>query len=184
MQRSAHKGFSLIEILVVIAIITILSSTIVASLAMARQKARDAVRIAEIGQMRRALEVYFDANQTFPSTTPECSPACERPEDDDAAIQLLHQKGFLQKTPVPIPGGANARYVYRGIYHNAGTPTACDNNAPQGTVCTDYALGISLERSDNPVLTSDADQGIGDFFGTMPDCTSGTAGEERCFDVN
>ncbi|PIQ91402.1 MAG: type II secretion system protein GspG [Parcubacteria group bacterium CG11_big_fil_rev_8_21_14_0_20_39_22] len=61
------RGFTLIELLVVIAIIGILSSVVLASLNTARQKARDARRIADIKQIQTALELYFDSEGNYPS---------------------------------------------------------------------------------------------------------------------
>jgi len=54
------KGFTLIELLVVIAIIALLSTIAVVSLGNARQKARDAKRIADIKQMQTALELDYN----------------------------------------------------------------------------------------------------------------------------
>lgn len=179
--KNSRRGFTLVELLVVIAIASILSSVIVASLSVARQKSRDAKRIAEMWQIRKALDLYFDAAQSYPSTTPTCSPACPRPADDDAAIQLLHQLAWLPTTPVPPPGGVNPYYVYRGVYDNSGTPTECDSAAPG--VCGGYELGISLERSDNVVLTTDPDQSVGTFYGANPSCTGAAAGVELCYDL-
>ena len=62
MFKKNSKGFTLIELLVVIAIIGILSSVVLASLNSARKKSRDARRVADIGQIKLALELYFDAN--------------------------------------------------------------------------------------------------------------------------
>lgn len=61
------KGFTLIELLVVIAIIGILSSVVLASLNTARAKARDAKRLADIGQIEVALEMYYNDNGNYPS---------------------------------------------------------------------------------------------------------------------
>src|SRR3989344_5820326 len=66
MTQSKKRGFTLIELLVVIAIIGILSSVVLASLNSARRKSRDARRIADIGQIRLALELYFDTNRNYP----------------------------------------------------------------------------------------------------------------------
>lgn len=63
-MRNNKKGFTLIELLVVIAIIGILSSVVLASLNSARQKSRDARRVADIKQLQLALELYYDSNQS------------------------------------------------------------------------------------------------------------------------
>ncbi len=54
-----QKGFTLIEMLVVIAIVGLLSSVVVVGLGGAREKARDARRIADIRQIQNALEVEY-----------------------------------------------------------------------------------------------------------------------------
>src|SRR3989344_4259356 len=61
-----NKGFTLIELLVVIAIIGLLSSIVLASLNSARQKARDARRIADFNQIRTALELFYDTYRRYP----------------------------------------------------------------------------------------------------------------------
>lgn len=61
-----NKGFTLIELLVVIAIIGILSSVVMFALDYTRQKARDAVRISDIQQIRKALELYHGEYGTYP----------------------------------------------------------------------------------------------------------------------
>lgn len=63
------KGFTLIELLVVIAIIAMLSSLSVVALNSARAKSRDARRLSDIKQIRTALEMYYDNNQTYPTST-------------------------------------------------------------------------------------------------------------------
>lgn len=155
--KNTKKGFTLIELLVVIAIIGILSSVVLASLSTARQKSRDAKRISDIGQIQLALELFFDANQSYPSTTPGCpgGAVCTTNANLEAAVSLLTNKGFLPQSPTPPAGPATNVYFYRALYTNA-TP-ATDECIGVGTACTSYFLAAPLERSDNTVLGSDAD---------------------------
>ena len=67
--RRTSRGFTLIELLVVIAIIGILSSIVLASLNTARIKSRDARRVSDLKQLQIALQLYYDANASFPTTT-------------------------------------------------------------------------------------------------------------------
>lgn len=66
---TSHKaGFTLIEILVVISIIGILSSIVLASINQSRAKARDAQIIAGVDALKKALELYNDANGRYPAS--------------------------------------------------------------------------------------------------------------------
>lgn len=59
-------GFTLVELLVVISIISLLSSVVVASVNSARAKARDARRVSDLRQIVTALEFYYDTYGTYP----------------------------------------------------------------------------------------------------------------------
>ena len=65
-MKKVSKGFTLIEILVVIAIIGILSAIILVSLNSARTNAKDARIVSDLTQMRNSLELYYDGStQTY-----------------------------------------------------------------------------------------------------------------------
>lgn len=70
LQKNKSKGFTLIELLVVIAIIGILSSVVLASLNTARVKARDTKRKQDMLQIRTALEMYYNDNNSYPLENP------------------------------------------------------------------------------------------------------------------
>lgn len=61
-----QKGFTLIEMLVVISIIGVMSSVILVAFNSARMKSRDAIRSIDINQLSRALQSYKRDNGTFP----------------------------------------------------------------------------------------------------------------------
>ncbi len=64
----SKRGFTLIELLVVISIIGLLASVVLVSLNSARAKSRDTKRRADLKQLQTALELYYDANNVYPST--------------------------------------------------------------------------------------------------------------------
>ncbi|MFA6554631.1 MAG: type II secretion system protein [Candidatus Paceibacterota bacterium] len=65
---SNNKGFTLVELMVVIAIIAILTGVIIVSVSGARGKARDGKRVSDISQIQLALEQYFDRCRVYPAT--------------------------------------------------------------------------------------------------------------------
>lgn len=170
--KNTKKGFTLIELLVVIAIIGILSSVVLASLSTARQKSRDAKRISDVGQIQLALELFFDASQSYPSTTPGAYVGT------DAAVQQLTALQFMPKTPTPPPGGS-PNYIYHGITVAGGT-LDCTGNS-----CLAYIVGVQLERTDNTVLLTDADLTTTTgtiFYGGSATCLA-AGGTEQCYDL-
>ena len=65
-QITRKCGFTLVELLIVIAIIGILTAITSGQFVNAQKKARDAQRKADLGSVQRALEMYFADNNQFP----------------------------------------------------------------------------------------------------------------------
>lgn len=62
-----NKGFSLVELMVVISVIAVLMAVITVSFTTAQRKGRDTVRREDIGTIQKALEQYFVTNGNYPT---------------------------------------------------------------------------------------------------------------------
>lgn len=67
-RKNKQSGFTLVEIMVVIAIIGMLTNLILTGLGVARSKGRDAKRKADLKQMQTALDLYYNTYNAYPST--------------------------------------------------------------------------------------------------------------------
>lgn len=64
--QSFQRGFTLMELMIVMVIIGILTSIIGGSFMQSKLKARDAQRKNDLGQVQRALESYYNDHGTYP----------------------------------------------------------------------------------------------------------------------
>jgi type II secretion system protein G len=173
----SKKGFTLIELLVVIAIIGILSSVVLASLSTARAKSRDARRIADIDQVRTALEIYNDSFGAYPGNG-----------SGSAGLQsfvagVTTGVGAISPTFMSrLPGDPTTGAFYYYCPQIARTDTTC-NATNASASSTFYILAANLERTDNAALKTDTDvTAVTGFFGGSASCAA-TGGTEQCFDV-
>lgn len=152
------RGFTLVEMLVVIAIIGILYLIVFGSVSDSKKRGRDSKRIADIGVIQLALERYYDEFKKYPD-------------------QLdLNTDGFFDDdTSVPTKDTLGNSYQYKTL--NSTNTSICTSN------CQSYHLGATLELYNN-VLEDDADTAdatIGFVGGDDKDCDGGTTG--KCYDV-
>jgi general secretion pathway protein G len=124
-KHMKNKGFTLIELLVVIAIIGILSSVVLASLNSARAKSRDARRVADLRQLKIALEMYFNTNNAYPQTpSGNLVSNCDGDTTLDTALAGLVSGGFLSKIPKDSLGNWPYCFYYQAPASYGGCPGA------------------------------------------------------------
>ncbi|MEA3463593.1 MAG: type II secretion system protein [Patescibacteria group bacterium] len=115
MVRESKKGFTLIELLVVISIIGFLATLAVVALNNAREKARDARRMADMKQIQLALDLYYDDYNEYPEENSSNGSWEHSYEDGGDFIDFLKDQGYMGKVPVdPINSGSTyySYYVY------------------------------------------------------------------------
>ncbi len=101
-------GFTLIELIVVMAIISIIATFLMANFAGVRERSRDATRKSDVSQIRNALEIYRSDEGFYPSTlypagTTECT--SEYPLTNDAGTVVYMEK-------IPCDPSDNSAYEY------------------------------------------------------------------------
>jgi len=156
---NTKKGFTLIELIMVVAIISLLTSIVLSSLTTARQKGNDAARVQSVHEIQSALQLYFTDNGSYPG-------------GDQTTLA-----DFLSNGPKKYIGSINPNVVYKG--------TDINNNICSSNNCASYHLGIPLERLDNKALTTDKDIITGTFDGTKDNCSliGPTSIPDKCFDI-
>jgi len=136
MMFRSKKGFTLIELLIVIAIIGILAAIIIVNLSAARTKSRDAKRKSDINNIKTALDLYFDANESYPTVDSyDVKPdgtyntSWDRSDNNDGTSSFM---SFLTQAPqnymssVPVDPINNSTYYYRYHRYGAGS-NGCTN---------------------------------------------------------
>lgn len=137
------KGFTLIEMLIVITVIALLASLILVGMGGARAKARDSRRIADLHNVMNALELYYAKVGTYPVATYNSSTSWE------TFITTLTGAGIgVNRVPKDPLNDATRYYRYGGI-------------------TTDYVLGALLEQSD-AALNDDIDVTVYSIVCTDP----------------
>lgn len=142
--NSKVRGFTLIELLVVVAIIGLLSSVVLASLNSARMKARDTKRMADLVQIRTAIEMFYNDYGYYPQSN--CGWDCNGYRTsydsswDSLASDLAPYIKVLSKDPTNSacpPWGDNCfSYAY--------------GNVGRTTFRAQYDLTAQLENTSSP----------------------------------
>ena len=131
-----QKGFTLVELLVVIGIITLLMVTIFPNFTGARQRARDSQRKTDLKNVQTALDLYkLDQKPPlYPSTGALGSSLCGKCWSSDADCGASGGNVYIKKLPCDNSGTSPTPYAY--------APNLTDNLR--------YTLSACLENPVDP----------------------------------
>ena len=129
------KAFTLVELMVVVAVIAILATALLVGLGGARARARDARRVSDLKQVQNVLELYYAKMGCYPKVSSWA----------DLEKEVVNQ-GITSKLPKdPINKG---KYVYS--YKACGGTSGGEH----------YTLGAYLENTDHAALKDDIDDDV------------------------
>lgn len=137
--RSAQRGFTLIEIMVVVVIMGILAALVVPKLMGRADDARITAAKQDIATLMQALKLYKLDNQRFPSTEQGLQALISKPTSGPAANGWKNG-GYVEKLPKD-PWGGQYQYLSPGVkgevdvfsYGADGQPGGSGNDADIGS---------------------------------------------------
>lgn len=125
------RGFTIVELLVVIVIIAILAAIAVTTFRGVQNRAQDTARISDVKAIQRALEVYKADKGSYPVTTASPLGACSTLGSgysysfatDDSWMRVLETDALSFNAPVPAKNDCTSYYRY--LYRAPGTVYGC-----------------------------------------------------------
>ncbi len=113
-MKLAQRGFTLIEIMVVIVIIGILAALIVPKIMSRPDDARIVAAKQDIGSIMQALKLYKLDNHAYPTTEQGLDALVKKPATPPIP-QNWKSGGYLEKLPVD-PWGKPYQYLNPGLH--------------------------------------------------------------------
>lgn len=118
MLHNVRRGFTLIELVVVVSILAILSGVLVPRVTNHMRAARDARRLADIKTVRTAIEQYYQDKGTYPAQNGNSSYGGWDVSSDGDFIRVLRDSGYLEEDAVDPINDSTFHYRYY-IYRRA-----------------------------------------------------------------
>lgn len=160
-HNHALSGFTIIELLVAIAIIGILASVVITSFSDSRGKSRDARRKEDLNAIRHAIELYYNTNNALPGSSGpgNCNSAsgCNSMDAQPWIPGLVPQ--FIGELPLDPRNSATFKYRYRPTntldyeidapveadFTSAANDGGNENSCPSQSTCR-YEIGTDVTR--------------------------------------
>ena len=142
MIDSLKYGFSLIELLVVVAIIVVLAALGASGYSVAIKITRDARREADLKVIQSALEQYHNDNHFYPPLAFDFAPGMQFTNATGQVGSVTVTKIYLNSVPVdPIYTDPPRRYYYRSRIKGG----ISDCSSAAAPTCQSYCLYAATE---------------------------------------
>lgn len=139
MINKRNKGFTLIEILIVVSIIGLLTSATLLGLGTFRQTGRDARRMSDLRQIQNALELFYAKSSSYPESLSELTAAgigiSALPKDPNTGNDYEYSK-------TNCPAGIS--YALKATFDDANNRALTDSGTICNLVCTKAAKGYCI----------------------------------------
>lgn len=113
MRNPGQRGFTLIEVMVVVVILGLLAAIIVPKVMSRPDEARAVAARADIAAITQALKLYRLDNTAYPSTEQGLAALVQRPTTQPQPINWK-QGGYLDRVPKD-PWGREYRFLNPGV---------------------------------------------------------------------
>lgn len=145
-HHSNSEGFTIVELLVVLAIIGLLLAVVMASFSAAKAKGRDVERETEIQRLAVELRVFAEKHGRYPAVA-DGSCDAETSFTANGCLSVLVDEGFLTSLPEdPLDESYTGNPESDHLYFY-------DNECDGGVSDTQYRLWANGERNHNAMVT-------------------------------
>lgn len=149
-RKTDSRGFSIVELVVAIAIIGVLISAIVVNLGTSRLKARNAQRISDLQKVQLAIEEYYDDNKVYPTCQGNnyCSSLVSAgiPDGSFGDFRYLDiRPNYITQIPLDPMNKTVGTITYNYCYVRGFRKNAADTSVVNTGLTTDYILVARLE---------------------------------------
>lgn len=145
LKKQAAKGFTIVELLIVIVVIGILATLVITTYNGVQQKARDTKRKTDINSIQGQLEAFTASKGYYPSLT----------DMNTVSFRSAQMKGLDTKA-LQDPRGSAATLVATpaaNVYAYAVSNSSGSSCESDDTTCAQYTLTATLEDGTTYVKT-------------------------------
>lgn len=143
--HAKRNGFTLLELLIVVVVVAILAVLIIPSVTSGPAHARDKQRKTDLSSIKSALEAYYYANNSYPSSqstagTVSCVPSAS---NCLKTVLLTGNTQYTDLKTIPNDPKRGRNYTYTP------SPSGCATGG-----CVSYTLNAQLENAKDSQATN------------------------------